>query len=133
MKFRAWLNGKMWPCSVLNNCGHAGEVEDLDFQAMGASVALLPAGTPIVQSTGLKDKNDDLIFEGDILSFPFSTKASGWDVEYEGKKMQVIERAGAFWTKPVDFNDSRFEGLLMHAVGMEITGNIYANPELIQS
>ena len=102
-----------------------------EYQPLNAVIESIQKDTeywsPLMQFTGLLDKNGKEIYEGDILRFPYSTLASGWDVERQGNIMQVIFGSGAFWTKPIDFDDRRFYGLLMTASGMEIVGNIYEN------
>ncbi len=71
-------------------------------------------------STGLKDKNNKLIYEGDIL---FINRI---------RIAQVVFRTGAFF---VQFSKDKY-----HAMGvggyeaneLEIIGNIYENPELLE-
>lgn len=74
---------------------------------------------PVQQYTGLKDKNGKEIYEGDIISGEF------YDEEYnhaETVKHEVVFNNGAFniasrnWYKPT----------------IEIVGNIFENPELLE-
>lgn len=71
----------------------------------------------IMQSTGLKDKNSVEFFEGDI----------GWDdhLEVHG---QVIFENGAFKYEWDNISEDLFEV----TDDIEIVGNIYENPELLE-
>ena len=71
----------------------------------------------LMQSTGLKDKNGVEIFEGDI----------GWDdhLEVHG---QVIFENGAFKYEWDNISEDLFEV----TDDIEIVGNIYENPELLE-
>lgn len=71
------------------------------------------------QFTGIKDKNDVKIFEGDIVKLPLSEtnckvvfKSGGFVAEYSSKGLTV--------------NNSLYGG------GVEVIGNIYDNPERLE-
>jgi uncharacterized phage protein (TIGR01671 family) len=76
---------------------------------------------PLMQYTGLKDKNGREIYEGDIVSYqtgysePYITEVSWTDIDNEGWNM------GGFIVYPpwVDHGE------------VEVVGNIYENPELL--
>ena len=74
-----------------------------------------------MQSTGLKDKNSQEIFEGDILG----TK--------DGLLNGVIEYRSdlGMWTNSL-IRYNNFERLCNVATSREIIGNIYENPELLE-
>ena len=75
----------------------------------------------LMQSTGLKDKNGNEIFEGDILG----TK--------DGLLNGVVEYRSnlGMWTNSlISYNN--FERLCNVAGNREIIGNIYENPELLE-
>ena len=76
-----------------------------------------------MQFTGLKDKNDKEIFEGDIVQnvgMPEYQKVGV--VEFEGGKFVVI---------PIKTNkDKKYKGDLYY--WDEVIGNIYENPELLE-
>lgn len=86
----------------------------------------------VLQSTGFKDKLDNEIFEGDILS--------DWN-DVDGKQVQSFmqvfwcEKEGA-WKLDNSFNHYKSSGDLLSdelsSFVYEITGNIYENPELLQ-
>lgn len=71
----------------------------------------------IMQSTGLKDKNDKEIFEGDIV------KCSGL--------LGTIELFKAMWICSfVKYNNYQKVGFFAQEI--EVVGNIYENPELLE-
>lgn len=75
----------------------------------------------LMQSTGMRDKNDREIFEGDIID---ST---------DGFLTGVIEfrvSLGMFVSELVEYNN--FERLCNVASSREIIGNIHTNPELVE-
>ena len=79
------------------------------------------------QFTGLKDKNGQWIYEGDILK---------WDKD--GLLYVVKFWAGMFYASVKECNDGIFGGFPLHALTehedrkCEIVGNIYDNPELLK-
>ena len=79
----------------------------------------------LIQCTGLKDKNNTLIFEGDII-YKKGTK------NHKGEKMY----SEVIWDQMyAEFNISDDNG--MHRMpsnsnNIEIVGNIYENPELLE-
>lgn len=86
----------------------------------------------VLQSTGFFDKNENEIFEGDILS--------DW-YEVDGKQVQSFLQVfwcnndGA-WKLDSSFNQDKSSGDLLSeelsSFVYEISGNIYENPELLQ-
>lgn len=83
----------------------------------------------LMQSTGLKDKNGKKIFEGDI-------------VQYQNTKVPSADSKGviryfdnwAMFGIDIEHNEPRalfFNGLADH-ISLEVIGNIYENPELIE-
>lgn len=99
----------------------------------------------ICQYTGLTDKNDNLIWENDVVSFTHSkiTSATLSDclgfpnfekVEY--KKNYAIEFVNTFVTYGLRFRNKsvhfpcKCSTVKMHEV--EVIGNIFDNPELLQ-
>lgn len=80
----------------------------------------------LMQSTGLKDKNGKLIYEGDILI---------QKEENEGptKKLVIWEEEGGYLGLK-DLKKSFFGVVTFHRFGYtyEVIGNIYENPELLE-
>jgi hypothetical protein len=75
---------------------------------------------PLMQYTGLKDKNGVEIYEGDIVEWWDSFGVSGLGNDSFSTRMQVKYEHGAF--EPV-------AGLI--PADMEVLGNYYQNPELL--
>ena len=77
--------------------------------------------TPIMQYTGLKDKNGKEIYEGDILFESFGEKY-----------YKVVFENGSFKAEfEGDFEEHSFDLIDVVAQGCEVVGNIYENPELL--
>ncbi len=89
--------------------------------------AEMPDTTHIVQFTGLKDKNGKEIYEGYIVKLDSMFKTKG----------VVVFSNAEFWidAKPVGGIQSEFyqpDGQLFSWHKLEIIGNIYENPELLE-
>ena len=86
-------------------------------------------GLELMQSTGLKDKNDVEIFEGDIVSVrnhPFQkTEKSGAGIEIDGDYAISWNEGDLTWCAG---------NLLLARLKPYVTvaGNIYENPELLE-
>jgi uncharacterized phage protein (TIGR01671 family) len=71
----------------------------------------------LMQYTGLKDKNGKEIYEGDIIEYP----------QRQVRDDNVIRWHGSgFWMEHAD------DGSKFLPSSMEVIGNIYENPELLQ-
>ena len=119
--FRAWdkLNNEMYVVEQINfDCG--------EFESIGYGITFLRGADKIelMQSTGLKDKNGEEIFEGDI-------------VDYKGRKA-VIKWHGSYASFIYRFVDelkervSEWHPLFLACYHFEVIGNIYENPELLE-
>ncbi len=112
IKFRAWFKGlKNIPAYMTEPFG----LKDFDGDYFIPDGVSMPDGSfEIMQFTGLKDKNGQEIYEGDILS---PDEVVFWDKKHSG-------------FEPFTIADD--EGFIFTAGSMEIIGNIYENPELIK-
>ncbi|MES5057090.1 YopX family protein [Bacillus velezensis] len=93
--------------------------------------------SPLMQYTGLKDKNGREIYEGDIVRNHRDNSNELLEVLW---KEEVAEHAsdGIYWTKEVPgFRFKRIKrGLttvFVAHVDLEVIGNIYEDPELLES
>ena len=103
IKFRAWVNKEM----------HHFDLPSLYWRGEDTGEYSFPGLLPVMQYTGLKDKNKKEIYEGDILKdadFTFS-----------------VEFIGGCFCKVLDG-----EGYVIIDTDIEIIGNIYENPELLK-
>ena len=125
IKFRAWdkagkmmtigslqfINNDIWVTSSRDKRGFSTTIQD-------------GAGCTLMQFTGLKDKNGQEIYEGDIIQTVADdgTKLS---------KFQIDWRDGAFRKLRDDGNIYFAESCgVKHT---EVIGNIYENPELLEA
>lgn len=128
-KFRAWDGGSLCrmyqPDEVM--VGN-GDIWIIDEDSV-AGDWIVNNDLDLMQSTGLKDKNGKEIFEGDI-------------VQYQNSKVPSADSKGviryfdnwAMFGIDIEHNEPRalfFNGLADH-ISLEVVGNIYKNPELIE-
>lgn len=117
IKFRAWDGDRMQ--NVLTLGLYEGFVDTNKLHSDIEDFKLM-------QYTGLKDKNGREIYEGDIISWKERVFLLGTDLDET-----VTERL------PVEFEEgcfmaaSQFLFALNHKV--EVIGNIYENPELLEA
>lgn len=86
----------------------------------------------LMQSTGLFDKNNKEIFEGDIVK---RYKSPFFKAEWEYRIEIVIkEKASLLLGRSFDknFGTRPFETPFTKSVLLEVIGNIYENPELLE-
>ena len=101
-------------------------VEDIEPQTIG-------------QFTGLKDKNGKEIYEGDVLKQVKKSSREGCESSsYDKNNFEVVFKYGSFWLQR-PYSDSvyiRDFPNIDEFVGFEcfeIVGNIYENPELLET
>lgn len=81
----------------------------------------------LMQSTGLKDKNEKEIFEGDIVKYKIGCNTYTEEVAYDknfarfGVRYANADIIFTFWELAEDIDLS----------SLEIIGNVYENPELL--
>lgn len=149
IKFRAWYAPK--PCNewdaviaprmiYFDMAGYCDEYNHLSFDL--SEISTNPDGgdycnlganfkefSPLMQYTGLKDRNGKEIYEGDIVCHPNPECRGAVKFGiYKGGSYDTYEDGNGFY---VDRIDSHPEGL--HEDGyFVIIGNIYQNPELLK-
>jgi uncharacterized phage protein (TIGR01671 family) len=123
IKFRAWIErqNKMVDVDVLaiGQCTWGCETGK-----QGINLAAQPH-IPVMQYTGLKDKNGKDIYEGDIIQF---AEKYFYVVKYEDAKF-VGYHANNDWGKWGDLYKLGEPDFKKY--NYVITGNIYQNPELL--
>lgn len=122
IKFRAWNEGKMVDLLAITPLALDANM-NTQLALKGMSGLFLPFGGSIelMQFTGLKDKNGKEIYEGDIVSHSMN--------DYTIPLSVVSFKDGMF----VFSDDEDTTELIESLDYCEVIGNIYENPELIQS
>lgn len=120
--FRAWdkLNNEMYVVEQINfDCG--------EFESIGYGITFLRGADKIelMQSTGLKDKNGNEIFEGDIVDY----KGRKAVVKYHGSYASFIYR----FVDELQERVSEWHPLFLAYYHFEILGNIYDNKDLLDA
>lgn len=95
----------------------------------------------LIQCTGLKDKNDKLIYEGDILDlYVSSKKLYRYEVKYEIGSFMLVSQDEIFdfpnvwndYVYPLSQLYYEYQNEENCIDECEIIGNIYENPELLE-
>lgn len=92
----------------------------------------------IMQCTGMKDTNDRLVYEGDIVKVKVEYE-NVWECdEYGGKIITHIYMGKIIFEEcafKIDVTDTTRHPLSLsyHNNDLEVIGNIYENPELLES
>ena len=121
-KFRFWHtpSKKMLDCYGFNE--HYTFADTLD----GIGTEYNPCKTSdcvLMQCTGLRGKNGKLIYEGDIVKF--SSRHGIFEIKWS-------DEHSAFGYEDDETDFSELGRLYQEAAYVEIIGNIYENPELLQ-
>jgi len=126
IKFRAWnkFAKEFYPKPFLVSNTGLLFIYNEDFLHTEEFDAVNPTfGLVLQQYTGLKDKNNVEIYEGDILN------CKGFD--------SWTDEVGYFYNKEVKYEtepsgESELSGFIRIPVDREIIGNIFENPELLK-
>jgi uncharacterized phage protein (TIGR01671 family) len=121
IKYRAWVlcehEASMKDVVVLSMKGKDGEKED-EFIVTYGNCQYYTHEYTLMQYTGLKDKNGKEIYEGDVLKSPSKILEVGYD-------------AGQTLFYDHDMQIARATNYIENLKWVEIIGNIYENPELL--
>ena len=147
IKFRAWISSdsKIAQVAKLEFVRDVEVVVWVGRRVGGESIFRLHP-SKLMQFTGLQDKNGKDIYEGDVVLCPSGTLSDIRDVEIEGEVYKaykpnppiqyVISNMGyAFFLGTLEKPD--YAGVLNHQhnkmhYDLEVIGNIYENPELLE-
>ena len=88
----------------------------------------------IMQYTGLKDRNMKEIYSGDIIEFSYDMFVGNFDTFVA--KGKVVFEEGAFYVEVFENErTTKDEAYLLYSINLdtiEVIGNIYDNPELLE-
>ena len=125
-KFRAWDKESQTMYEVKSIIYTLGSMLCVNRSALFPERTLYFEDTPVMQSTGLLDKNGKEIFEFDIVE---------WEHKDTGQLVRGIVKYDTelgFWgMTDVRFNDLRAIGYLANQ-RVTVLGDIYQNPELVE-
>lgn len=116
IKFRAKSLGGIWEYGDLHLRSKHPHIHNM----IGAKIYI--DSNTIGQFTGLHDKNGKEIYEGDIVKTLVSRLNSTKNKKY--RNFMIRYDAPHFW--------NGYDTLLMSEWQMEVIGNIYDNPELLE-
>ena len=116
IKFRAWdkLNKEMFNVEIMDFQERKVYKDTVSYRKFN--------DIELMQYTGLKDKNNKEIYEGDIVKLRAN---HGIGV------VKYYDEWGAFVVESVKFKPSVVLGISYYKEEIEILGNIYENPELL--
>ena len=124
-KFRAWHRELCRMMSVKYMFFQDSEIEEFELNdaLMNDYITAYPDEIELMQSTGLKDKNGQEIFKGDIVKM-------AKDVYSEPSYYEVVRHRGGAYRL-----ESKQHGceLWLRHTDCEVVGNIYENKELLDA
>ena len=128
-KYRVWHHELGRLMSVKCMFFQDSEIEEFELNdaLMNDYITAYPDEIELMQSTGLKDKNDKEIFEGDILACETDNEVINLNVFWdEGHALFMFE------SKKYNEQEPLAELVENNTYPFEIIGNIYENPDLLE-
>jgi len=127
IKFRAWMKDTKVMISHEDN---------MDMPLEYSAIFGINPKYPIMQYAEIKDKNGKEIYEGDILGRCFDDYDENCVVKYKNG-MLMLKTIRSKATRPCNidrgFGWSELKNYVHYRNGFEVIGNIYENPELLDS
>lgn len=126
VKYRVWNNGKMYNVRAI--VWHAGHVANIEVFTNKGTDYLYSIDAKLLQYIGLKDRNDKEIYKGDLVK---------WYINHGSnfilcKIIYMKEEAQFVGQYKDEYGNPRFISLINSHVGLEVIGNCYENPELLE-
>ena len=128
-RYRVWHHELGRLMSVKCMFFHDSEIEEFELNdaLMNDYITAYPDEIVLMQSTGLKDKNDKEIFEGDILACETDNEVINLNVFWDEEHALFM-----FESKKYNEQEPLAELVENNTYPFEIIGNIYENPELLE-
>ena len=126
-KFRAWIKTENCFADYIESIRFYINEIDLCWGGICESDCFYFKDVILMQSTGLKDKNDKEIFEGDILAFETDDEVINVNVFWDEEHALFM-----FESKKYNEQEPLAELVENNTYPFEIIGNIYENPELLE-
>lgn len=133
IKFRIW-NGLVMVYEVtvgIHGIFYTNGISTEDSASLD-NTTMYPQSTPLMQFTGLKDKNGKEIFEGDILKSKGATEPEekGFLVKFDICRFRFLNIN--FLDVDSEIYEIHTDDLGFISEQLEIIGNIHENPELLK-
>ena len=129
IKFRAWI-----PTGFDDDDNPTGfkMIDDLAFEEyLPLNDHLRNFESPLMQFTGLYDKNGREIYEGDILRLNYKYRGGDdEDLSIRPIIVQIDFHGGSFWFTGDGYTDCNWH--FYNALDRKVIGNIYENPRLLK-
>ena len=139
LKFRYNNNNKIYDVFAIDFFHSTGQIISLDRkETLMCKINL----DNLMQCTGLKDKNGELIYEGDILDlYVSSKKLYRYEVKYEIGSFMLVSQDEIFdfpnvwndYVYPLSQLYYEYQNEEDYIYQCEVVGNIYENPELLEN
>lgn len=131
-RFRAWHNELGRMMSIKNMWFQDSRIEELELNdaVMNDHITAYPDEIELMQSTGLKDKNGQEIFEGDIIDIEVDDTETPINARvFQNSKIGIL----MFHVFEDNEDVPMVELLEDNSVAFEIIGNIYDNKDLLDA
>lgn len=128
-RYRVWHHELGRLMSVKCMFFYDSEIEEFELNdaLMNDYITAYPDEIVLIQSTGLKDKNDKEIFEGDILACETDNEVINLNVFWDEEHALFM-----FESKKYNEQEPLAELVENNTYPFEIIGNIYENPDLLE-
>lgn len=138
IKFRAWDGKRMFfPCDKrFDTSIYFSEygweiVSHFTGELKVIARSLNNAKATLMQFTGLKDKKGKEIYEGDIIMDGENIRQVKYSSQNAAYYLSTTDSKRHFYKEFIECGQSQSDGAV-HCDTIEVIGNIYENPELIQ-
>ncbi len=131
IKFRVWdkSNKIMYEKAMVGNFPDTVPVVWTDYECQEGWYHIEPKECEVMQYTGLKDKNDMEVYEGDIIRYSSDVINSFYGANEIFREVRF--KYGMYGIKGIEDGSHIPFGSILKCQ-YEVIGNIYENPELLE-